>query len=186
MDDSLRDLLHRFREGDEAAFDALAEGVGRMVHSRALKALGDPQSADDITQEVLLRVYRRSEQIGDLQAFEAWIFRVTFNLIHDHFRRRARERQVQQSFGALREQMRAGRMSDAGREELAEVLRQALEALDEKHREVFILKEVEGLSHEQISQRLGIPEGTVWSRLSYARKRLRERLTLNSPDLNPG
>ena len=62
------------------------------------------------------------------------------------------------------------------REELAQALSEALGAIDEKHREVFLLREVEGLSHREISKMLGVPEGTVWSRLSYARKMLREHL----------
>ncbi len=54
----------------------------------------------------------------------------------------------------------------------------ALESLDEKHREVFLLKEVEGLGHAEIAKLLGVPEGTIWSRLSYARKKLQEKLRI--------
>ena len=74
------------------------------------------------------------------------------------------------------EQLRSGRLSTRERGELGEVLLNALEGLDEKHREVFIMKEVEGRSHEEIAGMLNIPEGTVWSRLSYARRGLRQRL----------
>lgn len=62
------------------------------------------------------------------------------------------------------------------RSELRAALTEALNTLDEKHREVFLLKEVEGLPHGEIAQMLGVPEGTVWSRLSYARKKLLETL----------
>lgn len=176
MDESLQDLVRRFTRGDESAFAPLAEQVARIVYPRTLKAVGNHETADDITQEVLLRVYRRVGEIGDVKAFEGWIHRIAFNLIHDHYRRRTRERQLRQGFTEYQAQVRASRISARERQELAEILRGALEVLDEKHREVFILKEVEEHSHEQIAELLGIPEGTVWSRLSYARRALRERL----------
>ena len=176
MGESLQDLLSRFLSGDESAFDPLAEAVGRKVYPRALRAVGDHETADDITQEVLLRVYQKATKLGDIKAFEGWLHRITFNLVHDHFRRRTRERQIKQEFASFREQIRAGRLSSHERGELSEVLLNALDGLDEKHREVFIMKEVEGRSHEEIAGMLNIPQGTVWSRLSYARRGLRQRL----------
>ena len=65
------------------------------------------------------------------------------------------------------------RISAGERQDLARVLSEAVASLDEAHREVFVLREIEGLSHSEIAQSLGIPEGTVWSRLSYARRMLR-------------
>ena len=176
-DPKIQELLSRFRGGDEQAFTELAERVGRLVYPRAVRAVGDHSTADDITQELLLRVYKHAEKIEDPKAFEGWVYRTTHNLIHDYYRKVGRERQLYSTFGELREKLHADRMSKRERDELAEVLTLALNDLDEKHREVFILKEVEGLSHEQIAEQLEIPEGTVWSRLSYARKGLRDRLT---------
>lgn len=176
-DPRLQELLACFRGGDEQAFDELAAHVGRLVYPRVIRTLGDHATADDITQELLLRVYKNADRIEDPKAFEGWIFRTTHNLIQDHFRKLGRERRLHATFGELREKLRSDRMSKREREELAEILMRALSELDEKHREVFILKEVEGLAHEEIAQLLEIPEGTVWSRLSYARKGLRDRLT---------
>ncbi len=177
MDETLPDVLRRWRGGDEAAFELLAEQIGRLVYPRALRAVGDHATADDITQEALLRVFRKAGELEDPKAFAGWILRIAHNLILDHFRRRTRERELHEAFLELRRKQQRDRLSARERAELAEVLYNALDVLDEKHREVFILKEVEGLSHEQIALRLGVPEGTVWSRLSYARKSLRDRLT---------
>jgi RNA polymerase sigma-70 factor (ECF subfamily) len=176
MEPDLLELLRRWRQGDETAFEPLAARVGRVVYPRVLKAVGDHATADDLTQEILLRVFRKIGDIEDLKAFEGWLLRMTYNLVNDHFRKRTRERQLHESFLELRKKRQEGRISTRQRAELAEVLQKALADLDEKHREVFVLKEVEGLSHEQIAKMLGIPQGTVWSRLSYARKGLREKL----------
>jgi RNA polymerase sigma-70 factor (ECF subfamily) len=185
MNPELLELLRRWRNGDETAFEPLADQVARMVYPRALKAVGDHSTADDLTQEVLLRVFRKIGDIEDLKAFEGWLLRMTYNLINDFFRKRTRERQLHESFLELRKKREEGKLSTRARAELAEVLHKALADLDEKHREVFVLKEIEGMSHEQIANRLGIPQGTVWSRLSYARKGLREKLLRRDEGLHP-
>ncbi len=74
-------------------------------------------------------------------------------------------------------------MSAAEREDLARVLRGAIASIDEAHREVFVLREIEGLPHARIARTLGIPEGTVWSRLSYARRMLRDHLSRRRDDV---
>ncbi len=76
------------------------------------------------------------------------------------------------------------RMSASERGDLARVLRDAVASLDEAHREVFVLREMEGLPHGEISKILDIPEGTVWSRLSYARKALRGYLNRRRDDVS--
>ena len=104
--------------------------------------------------------------------------RVAFSRINDRFRGRKRFRKAQAGLAELRKLQDSGEgLSRPERDELRGALAEALEAIDEKHREVFLLREVQGRSHREVAGLLGVPEGTVWSRLSYARKRLREELT---------
>ena len=111
--------------------------------------------------------------------------RVTLSRVHDEFRSRARERAARKGLAEMRAAMGPGpeRLSASEREDLARVLREAVASLDEAHRDVFVLREMEGLPHAEIARLLDVPEGTVWSRLSYARKALREHLRRRKDDV---
>jgi len=177
MDAATRDLIRRFRAGDERAFEELAEALAPRLYRLAHRALGDRNLAEDIVQEALVRVYQRVRALSETDAFDGWIYRITLNLVHDQFRRRGRERAAILGMDELRRMMeRPDGLSGTELEEMGRTLAEALAELDERHREVFLLKEVEKKPHAEIARLLGVPEGTVWSRLSYARKALRERL----------
>lgn len=172
-------LARRFVGGDEAAFDGLAETAGRRAYYLALSSVANHDVAEEIAQEALVRVYRHAGELADLRTFPAWFYRIVLNLVHDHYRRRQREQNATlglEEIRQLQEKAQVEPLTEYERRELAASLTEALGSLDEMHREVFLLKEVEGLSHARIAALLGIPEGTVWSRLSHARGKLREKL----------
>jgi len=177
MDEATSDLIRRFRAGDEKAFDELAEALAPRLFRLAYQALADRATAEDIAQDALIRIYQRLRALAEPDAFDGWAYRITLNLVHDQFRRRGRERAALLGMEELKRLTeRPDGLSDIEREEMARTLSDALGALDERPREVFLLKEVEKKPHAEIARLLGIPEGTVWSRLSYARKALRGRL----------
>lgn len=179
LDQRLVELVRRFRAGDEAAFDELAPLAARMAYHLALRSVADSDLAEEISQEALVRIYRHVSEIAGEGAFKTWFYRIVLNLVHDHYRRTVR----QDAATATLEEIRALERKSADepltkmeRGALRNALTEALNCLDEKHREVFLMKEVEGLSHAEIAKTLAVPEGTVWSRLSYARKKLQEKL----------
>ena len=179
MDERILSRVGRFLAGERNALDEVAEELGRHAYRLALGSVGDPVVAEDIAQEALLRLYARGDEIEKAGSFPVWFYRVVLNLVHDHYRRTAREEEATEKFLELRRSELKGwtePMAEDERLKLREALRAAIASLDEKHREAFLLKEVEGKSHAEIAQLLKIPEGTVWSRLSYARKYLREKL----------
>jgi RNA polymerase sigma-70 factor (ECF subfamily) len=165
------ELVRRFRAGDESAFDELVKRLTPRLNALALRSLGSAEAAEEAVQDAWVRIYNRIGDVQDPQAFEGWAIRVTLSRINDEFRARSRERSAREGLAELR------------REDLARVLREALESLDDTHREVFVLREVEGLPHAEIAKMLGIPEGTVWSRLSYARRMLRDYLKRRRDDV---
>ncbi len=185
-DDGLPELVRRFRSGDEAAFDEIVRRLTPRLYSIALRSLGSAEAAEEAVQEAWVRIYNRMGDLQDTQAFEGWAIRVTLSRIHDEFRARARERTARKGLAEMRAVMGSApkRMSPSEREDLARVLREAVASLDEPHREVFVLREMEGLPHVEISRLLDIPEGTVWSRLSYARKALRDYLGRRKDDVS--
>jgi RNA polymerase sigma-70 factor (ECF subfamily) len=152
----------------------------------ALRSLGSAEAAEEAVQEAWVRIYNRMGDLQDPQAFEGWAIRVTLSRVHDEFRARARERTARRGLAEMRAVMGSApeRMSPSEREDLARVLREAVASLDEPHREVFVLREMEGLPHVEISRLLDIPEGTVWSRLSYARRALRDYLGRRKDDVS--
>lgn len=172
-------LVKRLREGDESAFDELAPLAGKMAYHLALRSVADSNTAEEIAQEALVRLYKHVKEIAGEGAFKTWFYRIVLNLVHDHFRRSVRQDNASTSLEEIRTaevKSRQEPLGDMERDSLRNALNVALESLDEKHREAFLMKEVEGLSHAEIAKVLDVPEGTVWSRLSYARRKLQEKL----------
>jgi RNA polymerase sigma-70 factor (ECF subfamily) len=179
LDQRIVGLVKRFREGDEAAFDELVPLAGRMAFHLALRSVADANVAEEISQEALVRLYRHVNEIAGEGAFKTWFYRIVLNLVHDYYRRSVRQEAATTTLEEIRTVERKSRDEPLGnleRDALGAALTQALNSLDEKHREAFLMKEVEGLSHAEIAKTLDVPEGTVWSRLSYARRKLQEKL----------
>ena len=194
-------LVSRAKSGEQEAFRALVVRYQRKVYAVALGIVKDPDLAWDVAQEAFLRVHRGLDGFKGESAFSTWLFRVTTHLSIDAVRR---ERTAQKDD---LDDLREADLSDAGegilatalgtdprenalRRELAGKMEAALAALPEKHRTILVLRELEGLSYEELAERLGIHKGTVMSRLFHARKKmqaaLREYAGLAAPDAKEG
>ncbi len=179
MDERIVQLVREFREGKESAFDDLAPLAGRMAYHLALRSVSDSNVAEEISQEALVRLYKHVGEIAGEGAFKTWFYRIVLNLVHDHFRRAVRQDAAKSTLEEIRTLENKSRNEPLGnleRDGLRSALNDAMECLDEKHREAFLMKEVQGMSHAEIAKTLDVPEGTVWSRLSYARRKLQEKL----------
>jgi RNA polymerase sigma-70 factor (ECF subfamily) len=179
------ELVQRVREGDRDAFRALVERYQRKIGALALGMLRNREDALDIVQETFAKAYQNLDRFKGDSALYTWLYRIAFNLCVDHQRREAKQAQVPLEVddrgealltslldGAVQDQPFA-RARDA---EIANRLREAIRELTPDHRAVILLREVEGLSYEEISQVLQCPKGTVMSRLHYARRQLQARL----------
>jgi RNA polymerase sigma-70 factor, ECF subfamily len=164
----------------EAALSKLYDRYGRTVYGVGLKILGDRSSAEELVQEVFLKVWRSSGTFDPSRAsFSTWLYRVTRNVALDLYRKRtSRIRPVPNADS----QIAAARNSSAGPEEIVDDswlswrMSNALEELGATQREVVELAYFQGLSQREISQRTGMPLGTVKSRTASAMKRLRQGL----------
>ena len=166
-------LAARVRSGGGEREAALAEVVKTFqpqVHQLAGMLTREPAEAEDVSQEVFLAVMRGLRGFRGEARLSTWIYRITL-------RTAARVRARHPPGEPLPESLTAPEGPDpAIRAEELRALQAAMERLSEGHRVVLALFAVEGLSHRAIASVLGIPEGTVWSRLHTARKRLREEL----------
>jgi RNA polymerase sigma-70 factor, ECF subfamily len=164
----------------EAALSKLYDRYSRTVYGVGIKILGDRSSAEELVQEVFLKVWRSSHTFDPSRgSFSTWLYRVTRNVALDLYRKRAsRVRPLPEGDPYLA----SARDSSAGPQEVVDEswlswrVSRALEVLDGPHKEVINLAYFEGLSQREISQRTGVPLGTVKTRTASAMKRLRQGL----------
>ena len=168
--------------GVEAALSKLYDRYSRTVFGVGLKILGDRSLAEELVQEVFLKVWRSSNTFDPSRgSFSTWLYRVTRSCALDLYRKRA-HRVYQIPDGETH--VLTTRDSSAGPQEVVDEswlswrVSRALEALDAPHREVIELAYFSGLSQREISERTGVPLGTVKSRTASAFKRLRRELAV--------
>lgn len=184
-------LVERARGGDLASFNALVERYQGQLYSLSLRNVGDRQLAEDVTQEAFIAAWRG---IGSFKggSFKAWLYKIALNQARDLHRRNARHRA-----GSLDELLEQGPVSgletrdqegpeasalaSASRRHLEDCLRK----LPEDYRTVVLLSDVQGLSYEEMAESLGLPLGTVKSRLFRARGALR-KLLIEAGELSRG
>ena len=178
-------LIADLCEGDETALAPLIEKYKRMVYRLAMQITKNHADAEDVMQETFLKVYCSIRTFRKDAAFETWVYRIAVNEALNFVKRRERrqERTIETTAEAEFEmdmRYRATRASDphvhAEKAELRRYVTEAVNSLPLKHRTVVILHEFEGLTHAEIASILNCSEGTVRSRLHYARKKLRTLL----------
>ena len=172
------EILKRARDGDQDAFRLLVERYTSKVFGLARNILGNDRDAEDVVQDVFFKVHRRLETFREDARFSTWLYRVTFNAAFDRVKKRRADRAIlAEDFQKLPvEAPEDGPAEQATRRDLRSEVRRAMAGLPEKFRTVLVLRELEGMAYEDISQTLGISKGTVESRLFRARARLKEAL----------
>ena len=177
-------IVQKCAAGDEAACSGLVAEYQRMVVQLAINLLGDREEALDLSQEVFLRVFRTIHRFRGQSSLRTWIYRIAVNQArnrHRFWRRRHRADQVSlddraAAHGAW---LRGGGPAPdrvLAQKELAERLTRALDHLPFDQRTAIVLREIDGLSYEEIGYSLGLAVGTVKSRLTRARQALRLEL----------
>jgi RNA polymerase sigma-70 factor (ECF subfamily) len=167
-------LAARARAGDRVAFGELVDRYADQARRVARAVLQDPDDADDAAQDAFLSALVKLERYDASRPFGPWLMRIVANAATDRRRRRT-VRRVETLHEGL---VAGGQRPDAvaEREALSERLRQALAELPERRRVAVVLFDVEGYSHAEIGEILGMPEGTVRSEVFHARRRLRTLL----------
>jgi RNA polymerase sigma-70 factor, ECF subfamily len=182
-----RDLVAAAQRGDRAAFRELYDAYHRRAFAVALGVVKNPEDALDVVQEAFVKVHKHIDGFQGTASFYTWLYRIVMNLSIDHVRRSKKSKQVDYDDGVARDDASAA----AGpwpsfespnprrtvlRGELAGAIERALETLPEYHRAVIVLREVEGLSYEEMAEVLEVPKGTIMSRLFHARRKMQEAL----------
>jgi RNA polymerase sigma-70 factor, ECF subfamily len=179
-DNSEGDLVQRCLEGDTAAWDSLVRTHWKRVFNIAYKFVAQYDEAEDLTQEIFVKLFRALPTYDRRAQFDTWLTRVSRNLCIDHYRRRRREEEkvtddIDPDTIPIDELVSR---PDAALERRAEValVRQALARLPPTYREAVSLRDIHELSYEAIALRLQLPEGTVKSRINRGRRELARQL----------
>ncbi|MFH0965939.1 MAG: sigma-70 family RNA polymerase sigma factor [Planctomycetota bacterium] len=173
------DLVHRARKGDETACHEIVDRYSDRLYGLAFSLVGNAADAADVLQETFSGAFRHLRAFRGRSSLRTWLSRILFRQAARHHRSRRRHKAVSlESIAGTRCEPVAGGGS-GGTQAVSDArmdVGEALRALSPLHREVIVLRELEGMSYEEIAAVLGVPRGTVESRLFRARGELRGRL----------
>ena len=178
------ELIREFQDGNDAAFTLLVGRYKDHLINYIYRYVGDSDEADDILQEVFVRVYHKKKTYRPIAKFSTWIYTIAANLCKTELRRRGRHFFLSLSKGKSGTDERmyeipdSRYLSDSDAERLSdhEMIQNALMKLPAKYREVIILSDLQELTYEEISEITGLNIGTVKSRLNRGRARLQKLL----------
>lgn len=191
QDTESSDLVKRCKEGDRAAFERLIRRYERYVLNVIFHITGGIDEAEDVAQEVFLRVYRSIKRFRGESSFESWIYKITLNCCRTFSRRRGliRSREIDLNYLEQGGESRLEILSNLPdikedpethyrHRKILEELMRALGIIPPIYREVIVMREMNELSYEEMSRIIGINIGTVKSRLNRAREMLRKMVEL--------
>ncbi|MFH1219853.1 MAG: sigma-70 family RNA polymerase sigma factor [Candidatus Eisenbacteria bacterium] len=179
-------LMLRVGQGDRGAFDEIVRRYTRKMINLAYQITSDRDLAEDIAQETFLRAYKSAARYTEIAKFSTWLYTIAINLCRNELRRRKfkpyslEEMAEREDEGKLRIDIAdETRMPDTDLEkkEITAHVRRAISMVPSKFRVALVLRDIQGLSYEEVGGILGLPEGTVKSRINRGRLRVREILS---------
>jgi RNA polymerase sigma-70 factor (ECF subfamily) len=183
-----KDLLSDLVNGDIEAFNVIVDRYKNRLFNFVYRFVRDTDVAEDIVQETFLRVFRKRREYRAIANFSTWIFTIAGNLAKSELRRRKRWRflsidtgtEEEKGFDILDPGMKPDRVTAVRM--LRENVQNSIDKLQSKYKEALVLRDVEGMSYQQIAEIVGVPVGTVKSRVNRARLKLQKRLKGHTPD----
>jgi len=188
MDIKLRELsdeeliLEFQKNNTEDAFNILVQRYKNPLTNFVFRFLGDYETCNDVVQETMIKVYRYKDSYSSLAKFSTWIYTIAGNLARTEYRRQRRRNlfsindygEEHKTFDLPDETYRPDVVTDSGIKD--EIIQKALLKVKETYREAVVLRDIQGLSYEEISEILGVNEGTVKSRINRGRAQLQQLL----------
>ncbi len=180
------DLVALVQGGDATAFRGLVERFQGRIYAHVYGMIRNREDARDLTQETFVKAYRNIAGFRREASFNTWLYRIASNVTIDHIRKHSRLKTSEFDEGVAHgdagdeiwepDHLRRSPSRDLERQQLYKRIMDAMQQLNPQQRQVVLLREIEGFSYREIAETMGIPEGTVMSRLFYARKRLQRIL----------
>ena len=188
--DSVETLIRRCLAGDQLAWEAIVRQYRRKVFNVAYKFVGKHDEAEDLTQDIFLKIFKSLDTFDRRANFQTWLIRVSRNLCIDHYRSVRKEREtIDRDVDTAELAPSAPGQSQMARLEQrdrVELLRQALGALPKTLRTAVLMRDLQELSYHEIAVALRLPEGTVKSRINRGRSELARQIRkLRGEDFSP-
>jgi len=188
--DPIESLIQRCLKGDQAAWDLIVRQYWRKVFNVAYKFVGKHDEAEDLAQDIFLKIFKSLDTFDSRANFQTWLISVSRNLCIDHYRSVRKERETidrdvdtNELAPAAREPGPIAALEQADRVAL---LRKALAALPATLRKAVLMRDIQELSYQEIADKLRLPEGTVKSRINRGRTELaRQVKKLRGEDYSP-
>lgn len=177
------ELILEFQQNrTQRAFEIIVQRYKNPLTNYVFRFLGDYEACSDVVQETMIKVYRYKDTYSSVAKFSTWIYTIAGNLARTEYRRRRRRQffsisdygEEHKPFDLPDEVYRPDVMTDSGIKE--EIIQNALTKVKDVYREAVILRDIEGMSYEEIAEILGVNEGTVKSRINRGRAQLQELL----------
>jgi RNA polymerase sigma-70 factor (ECF subfamily) len=177
MNDIAVDILEKASQGDLEAFEQVYKSAGGFVYNVALRIIRNSADAEEVAQEVFMKVYHSLKDFQFRSSFKTWVYRITVNTAINRYRKFAREEKDKVDYGSIIETLPGvGSAAEKAIQSDNETrLNALLGLLSPEHRVCLVLREIEGLSYQEIAASLKIPVNTVRSRLKRARQALLEQ-----------
>jgi RNA polymerase sigma-70 factor, ECF subfamily len=175
-------LVERCLEGNALAWETVVNSFSRRIYNLSYRYVNRRDAAEDLTQDILIRVYQNLKSYhAEMGSLQNWILKIARNLIIDHFRKMKR---TPQSGGSedleslnIKDERTPTPQRTAEQLEVAQFVRNGIQDLSSELKEAVILRDIEGMTYQEISELLGVPEGTVKSRINRGRLELAKLLT---------
>lgn len=175
VDNEERMKILRAKEGDSSAFEFLVKKYQRSIYHLCFSFTGAHQTADDLSQETFIKAFFALDRFDIERSFYSWIRKIAVNSALNHLKLRKREKPLDQDFGSSRQNSQSP-PAQFQKKRMYEKFHTALHSLPEDQKTIFILRTYEELSYEEIAELMKTPPGTVMSRLSRARKKLKSAM----------
>ena len=188
-------LVRQFKEGKKSAFDDLVRLFQKPIFNLAFRMVNNYEAAQDVTQEVFMKVFRSLSQFKGESLFSTWLYAIAVNTCRNQRQAAQRKSFIEVRGGEFAESGQGGKdlMVDPApgpdtyveRNDTRQAIQNVIAGLSEEFATVIILRDIQDMSYEQIAEVLGCSLGTVKSRISRARWMVREQLETRYPDLKP-
>ena len=189
-----KELITKAKKGDRDAFGQLVLTHQNKVYSLCVHMLNSREEAEDLAQEAFLKAWRSLDSFHEESSFATWMHRLTTNLCLDHLRKQSRRQNVsvavslddEEAVFAEPADLNSDPQRELERKERQKALEKGLKELPEHHRRALVMREVSGMSYQEIADALELDLGTVKSRIARAREALRKRLLEDGNFFEPG
>lgn len=172
-----QELLFKLKQGDQAAFDVLYQHYSLKIYQNILRLVKQDDLAEELLQDVFMRIWEKRETINIDTSFKSYLFRVAHNLVMDMFRRAAFDKNLRTHLSKFSTELYSNTEELTDLKDTQQLIDKAIEALPPQRKKIYLLCKIEGKSYEEVSKLLNVSTSTISDHIVKATKSLKENLS---------